>query len=341
MHAQHKQKNLAETTHPLRELLKKKNAWLRGQTQQQAFKDLKSELASERVLAMYDTEKETVISADASSFGLGAVLLHRESSREMRPVAFASRSMTETECRYALIEKEALATTWALEHWSDLLIGMKFKVETDHKPLVPLLSTKLLHELPVRIQRFRMRLMRCTFSNDHVPGKHLYTADALSRAPTNHTGDQQTEEFRHEVDNYVNAVMLHLPASDHRLEEISRKLNKDDVLKLVLHYVRNGRSEDKRKMQEHNIVKYWQERGNLSVNEGLLMRGQQLVVPPSLRIDILRYLHDCHQGITKTRENATSSVWWLGISRDIEKMVKNCAICEQYRKDRIEPMKGT
>ena len=137
--------NLAEMTHPPRELLKKTNVWLWGQTQQQAFKDLKKELASERVLAMYDTEKETVVSADASSFGLGTALLQRQSSREMRPVAFASWSMTETECRYTQIDKEALATTWALEHWSDLLIGMTFKVDSDHKPLVPLLSTKLLH----------------------------------------------------------------------------------------------------------------------------------------------------------------------------------------------------
>ena len=52
--------------------------------------------------------------------------------------------------------------------------------------------------------------MRYTFSIDHVPGKHMCTVDALSRAPMKHTGDQQTEEFRHEVDNYVNAVMLHL-----------------------------------------------------------------------------------------------------------------------------------
>ena len=68
--------------------------------------------------------------------------------------------MSKTERRYTQIEKEALATTWALEHWAELLVGMTFKVETDHKPLVPFLSTKLIDELPLRIQRFRMRLMR-------------------------------------------------------------------------------------------------------------------------------------------------------------------------------------
>ena len=72
-----------------------------------------------------------------------------------------------SERRYAQIEKEALATTWVLEHWADLLIGMHFRVETD-LPLVPLLSTKLLDELPIRIQRFRMRLMRYSFSIAHV-----------------------------------------------------------------------------------------------------------------------------------------------------------------------------
>ena len=64
-------------------------------------------------------------------------------------------------------------------------------------------------------------------------------------------------------------------------------------------------------------------------------------MPPSLRCDILRYLHDCHQGITKTPQNAASSVWWSGISRDIEKMVNNCVTCEKHRRERIEPMKGT
>ena len=174
---------LAEKTKPLRDLLKANNDWTWGKAQSDAFRDLKTELASDRVLALYSPDRETVVTADASSFGLGAVLMQRQPNGEMRPVAYASRSMTNTECRYAQIEKEALATTWALEHWSDLLVGMKFGIETDHKPLVPLFTTKLIDELPVRIQRFRMRLMRYEFEVNHVPGKLLYTADTLSRSP--------------------------------------------------------------------------------------------------------------------------------------------------------------
>ena len=175
--------NLTEKTKPLRDLLKRENAWVWGPIQQEAFKRLKADMASEQVLALYDPEKETTVSADASSFGLGAVLVQKQPSGDLRPVAYASRSMTETECRYAQIEKEALAVTWALEHWADFQIGMKFKVQTDHKPFIPLFSNKLIDELPVRIQRFRMRLMRFDFTIKDIPGKLLYTADALSRSP--------------------------------------------------------------------------------------------------------------------------------------------------------------
>ena len=106
--------DLAEKTHALRELLRKQNAWLWGQPQKHAFNVLKDELSSNRLLALYDPKRETIVSADASSFGLGSVLLQRQLTGELRPVAYASRSMTDTERRYAQIEKEALVTTWAL-----------------------------------------------------------------------------------------------------------------------------------------------------------------------------------------------------------------------------------
>ena len=75
-----------------------------------------------------------------------------QNSGERKPVAYISRSMSQTEQRYAQIEKEALAFTWACEHFAEYLIGLKFHIQTDHKPLVPLFSTKSLEELPVRVQ---------------------------------------------------------------------------------------------------------------------------------------------------------------------------------------------
>ena len=71
------------------------------------------------------------------------------------------------------------------------------------------------------------------------------------------------------------------------------------------------------------------------------MRGNHFVIPPKLRPDILRHLHDGHQGTTKLKLNANSSVWWPGIGCDIEEIVANCPPCQKYRKERIEPMKGT
>ena len=174
---------LAEITNPLRDLLIKDNHWTWGEPQQRAMDKVKEILVTSPVLALFDVNLKTILSADASSFGLGAVLLQSQKAGDLKPVAYISRSMTPTERRYAQIEKEALAFTWACERLSDYLIGLKFHINTDHKPLMPLFSTKHLDELPARVQRFRLRMMRFEFSISYVPGKELLIADALSRAP--------------------------------------------------------------------------------------------------------------------------------------------------------------
>ena len=156
--------HLSEKTKPLRDLLSSKNQWCWNSPQQQAFEAVKEELCSTRILACYHRERETVSSSDASSFGLGAVLRQKQENGDWRPVAFVSRSLTPTEQRYAQIEKEALGITWACERLQNYLLGRSFHVETDHKPLVPLLSTKNLEELPLCVQRFRMRLMQFNMS---------------------------------------------------------------------------------------------------------------------------------------------------------------------------------
>ena len=118
--------------------------------QESAFDAIKKEISFDTVLAHYDPHKEILVSADSSSFGLGC-LLRQKHGGIWKPVAFASRSLSETERRYAQIEKEALGVTWACEKLSCYLIGTFFYIKTDHKPLVPLLSTKDLSNIPPRI----------------------------------------------------------------------------------------------------------------------------------------------------------------------------------------------
>ena len=106
--------NLAEVTKPLRDLLRSKNSWTWGESQAQAFTAVKIILSSSPVLALYSPDRDTIVSADASAFGLGGVLLQKQPSGTWQPVAYASRALTPTEQKYAQIEKEALAITWVL-----------------------------------------------------------------------------------------------------------------------------------------------------------------------------------------------------------------------------------
>ena len=162
------------------------------------------------ILALYNPKAKSRVSADASSFGLGAVLLQKSENGEWRPVAYASKSLSETETRYAQIEKEALAIVWSCEKFSDYILGSKFDIETDHKPLVPLLSNKRLDDLPPRVLRFRQRMAKYDYSISHVPGKFLYTADTLSRDPM---VKQDQCNLEKEVETFVDAVMdFSLPA---------------------------------------------------------------------------------------------------------------------------------
>ena len=175
--------NLADQTKPLRQLLNKRSQWVWEQPQRSALREVKEILTTRPVLALFNQTRETIVSADASSYGLGAVLLQRQQDGELKPISYISRSLTPTEQRYAQIEKEALTFTWACERFADFLLGMDFHIHTDHKPLVPLFGSKNHDELPIRVQRFRLRMMRYRFTISHVPGASLKVADALSRAP--------------------------------------------------------------------------------------------------------------------------------------------------------------
>ena len=133
---------------------------------------------------------------DASAYGLGAVLQQKHAGG-WKPVAYATHSLWETESRYAQIEKEALALTRACGKFTVHLLGKRFLMETDHAPLVPLLSSKHLDTLLPRILRSRHRLDRFDFSIQHIPGKRC-------RQPTHYLGPHFREKKTQPENNWPN-----------------------------------------------------------------------------------------------------------------------------------------
>ena len=319
---------LSEQVKPIRDLLSSKNEWLWSDQQQKSFEFIKKHLSTSPILALFDPEKETIISSDASSYGLGAVLKQKQPGGERRPIAYISRSLKDTEQRYAQVEKEALALTWACERLSNYLVGTKFLIETDHKPLVLMLSTKRLDELPVRIQRFRMRMMRFQYSIVHVPGKALLTADALSRAPLLQTlpADQQ---LLIDSDIYVTAILQNLPVTDKRLTEIKKAQEQDAVCETVKQACIHGWPDQSKLKGE--IKQYAPEASHLTIQDGILLYDDRLVIPTSLQHEILVKLHAGHQGIQKCKKRAHESVWWPGIGKAVTQFIERCSTCSIYR----------
>ena len=312
--------------------MSKSKQWTWGPSQAAAFDRMKDELTQPTTLALYDPSAPTKISADASAYGLGAVLLQKFDT--WKPVAFASRSMSETERRYAQIEKEALATTWACEKFADFVVGKHIEIETDHKPLVPLLGAKHLDCLPPRILRFRLRLDRFSYDINHVPGKELYTADTLSRAPLPATSSENMQEELAEL--CMEAIISHLPASNQRLETYRQAQSSDPICQQILKYCREGWP-DKRQI-ESALKAYWPAQGELTESNGLLMYGQRMVIPTALRAETLSKLHEGHQGIVRCRLRAKISVWWPGISKQLTSFIERCPECARDAKPAREPL---
>ncbi|XP_045898998.1 uncharacterized protein LOC123966985, partial [Micropterus dolomieu] len=161
----------------------------------------------------------------------------QQADTDWKPVACASRALSSTEQRYAQIEKEVLASTRACERFAEFLIGKSFHIETDHKPLIPLLGSKSLDEFPPRIQRLRMRLMRFAYIISHVAGKDIAAADVLSRASVSNAAEGLQEE---EINLSVDSVMASLPATEKRLREIQRHQDDDATLQQLKKFCVEG-----------------------------------------------------------------------------------------------------
>ena len=240
------------------------------------------------------------------------------------------------EQRYSQIEKEALGIVLACEKFKDYVLGKHISIETDHKPLVPLFSKTDLANLPPRILRFRLKLSRFIYDIGHVPGKLLFTADTLSRAPTTRVATNR-EDVAMEV--FVQAVVASLPASQSRLEEYRQGQQNDDVCSQAIIYCQS--EWPNRGEVSKELMQYWTVRTELSYVDGLLLYRNRIVVPKKLQRETLQKIHSGHQGIVKCHERVLTSVWWPGVLQQLEDFIKTCPECLQTASLTREPLLQT
>ena len=180
-----------------------------------------------------------------------------------------------------------------------------------------------------------MCLMRYSFTISHVAGKDLVTADTLSRSPVS-TSSAQDEKCYQDVEAYVNFVFQNLPASDKRIEQIKEEQGKDVICQQLVEYCKHGWP---RKGEISHVLKpYFSVSGEITIQNGLLMRGSRIIIPPRLHSNILETLHTGHFGISKCREKARNSVWWPNLSKRLADVVENCTTCCKFQKQAPEPL---
>jgi len=318
-------------TSNLRLLLEKKAGWVWNSTMEQEFQNVKILLASTPILAPFDMNCPMRLSTDASSFGLGAAILQKVND-EWRPVAYASRAMTQIEQRYAQIEKEALAICWASDKFHYYLAGRPFEVETDHKPLLSILGSKELDKLPLRLQRFRMKMMLYDYNICFTPGEKLVLADMLSRS-TAHAIETYEPSFD---DTILEALVEALPMSSGFESRLHASIKEDLEGALLLEYLTKGWP-DKKGVPE-TVRNFFEIRHNLTVINGLIYFANRLYIPNNLRKAVLTMIHSGHLGEVKCLRRASNIVWWPKISVDIRKLIKDCRICEEFRHIPKEPL---
>ena len=180
--------------------------------------------------------------------------------------------------------------------------------------------------------------MRYQFTISHIPGKDLVIADTLSRAPVCDS-DHCSSLLEQEVDAYVRLVIGSLPATEKHLEDIRSHQERDEVCRQLISFCLNGWPE--KSQLKGPVKKFHAVSSQLSVEDGLLMRGSRIVIPSYLRQDMLHLIHEGHQGIVKCRERARHSVWWPGLSTQLEDLVYNCPVCVKERVQRPEPLSPT
>jgi transposase InsO family protein len=315
--------SMSTISEPLNELRRNGVKWFWKNEQQEAFEKIKAMLTSNELLVHYDPDKPLYLATDASDYGVGAVLFHKElKSGKVGVIGYASRTLNSAERNYAQIEKEARGIIFGVEKFNQYLYGRKFVLQTDHEPLKKIFGSK--SAIPVvaakRLHRWSLILMNYDFEIEYCPTREFGNADVLSRLPNPEINKIQLVD--QEIQEIQDDVQASLPIT---ANSIADEIKNDKILRKIKVFVENGWP----KKIEDEFRAFGLAKNDLELKNGCLMLGTRTVIPKKFQEKILELIHATHPGIVRMKALARKKVWWPGIDKDIEGIKKKCKICQK------------
>ena len=289
----------------------------------EGIRKVKDKLSSDLNLTHYDPKQTIIVAADACDYGIGAVICHKFADGSEKPICHAARSLTTAEKNYSQIEKEALGLIFAVKKFHKYIFGRKFKLLTDHKPLLAIFGSK--KGVPVhsanRLMRWATLLLGYDFEISYVSTNDFGQADALSRMiqryPTTEE-DVVVAAVETEVRAVFSDKIRKLPVT---AEDVYVSTKRDPLLRKIVKCVRENKWP---KVISEEMQPYHRKKDTLSVVKDCLMTEDRVVVPEELRQRVLKEIHVGHPGICRMKSLERSIVYWPNLDNDCELLVKKC-----------------
>ena len=299
----------------------------------EAFQKLKKQITSQPILQIFDPDRETTLSVDGSSYGIGAVLSQKDPTDNiLKPVAYYSEKLPPTKKHLCSLDLEVIALSKAMRHFRKYLFLKHFTVLTDSKNLISRKITENTTLHPSRLARLTGILNTFDFDIKHIKGVDNTIPDSLSRifekesfnSISNNTQNLENNKFikGQEEDRIVGAMKQVLMKK--KLDE--NKFPKKEIIKLV-------RDSRKYCLDKNKVVCFTK----FNKNKQLKLP----YIPSSLRNELIQQAHSGlltgnHSSIERTYNKLSNQFYWPGLYTDVRNFVTTCHACQLIKKQKFK-----
>ena len=288
-------------------------------------------------MKFYDDNKMLYLETDAFRISLGAALLQLRDNTacqtHMVPdntilclITFVSKSLMGAECRHSNIKHKALGILHSLEKFHHYCFGREVLIITDHKPLVSMFKrdvatmSQCIEHILLKIHQYRVQII-------YKPGPEIFIADWLSRHNHTEGKDKPIKGMDIQADALQTTTDMPECASVAEIQQASSLNNHLQQLKGI---IITGWPDNRGELHA-DLQPYCSYRDELVVIDGVILKGKCIIIPNSLKEQVLNQLHTNDMGIEKTKLLAQECVCWPSINTDIKKYIKQCPTCLQFQ----------